>query len=62
MTVVNKIKQLEGKSLEQLVVLAKAEKKKTNHEIAVWVIAHSIAWKSKGYANIIEELNKNESS
>lgn len=58
MVVVNKIKQLEGKSFYQLVDLAKADGKTTNHEIAIWIIAHSIPWKSKGYKCILEEMDK----
>lgn len=62
MTVVNKIKQLEGKSFAQLVDLAKAEGRETDQQIATWIIAHSINWKSQGYTKIIEELNKDEPS
>lgn len=60
MVVVNKIKQLEGKSLAQLADLAKAEGKKTDHEIAIWVIAHSIPWKSKGYVEILNTLKDSQ--
>ena len=58
MVVVNKIKQLEGKTFAELVDLAKDDGKKTNHEVAIWIIAHSIAWKNKGYKCILEEMDK----
>ena len=60
MVVVNKIKQLEGKTFEQLVQLAKDEGKKTDNEIAVWIIAHSIYWKSKGYVEIVNTLKDSQ--
>lgn len=59
MTVVNKIKQLITVKIDELVLLATNDGKKTETEIAKWIIAASPYWRSEGYNRIIKEMQKN---
>ena len=55
---INKVVQLHEGNIKTLALLAKADGKITDKEIAIWIIARSIYWKKEGYTKIIEEINK----
>jgi len=54
---INKVVQLNESNIKKLALLAKADGKKTDQQIAIWVIARSIYWKREGYESIIKEIN-----
>jgi hypothetical protein len=60
MTVINKITQLTEVDIKKLKIIAKLDKKETGHDIAIWIIARSPWWKSKGYDVIIKELENSQ--
>lgn len=53
-----KLKQIVDTKVPALILMAKAAGKKTDQEIAVWIIASSVYWRSQGYKKIREEMAK----
>lgn len=57
MVVVKKVKQLDEVKISALVLLAKADGKSRDTDIARWIIAASPHWRSQGYTRIIKEMS-----